>query len=167
MAGYADIIGHDHIIAHHGVMGHMGICHDQAVVADPRDHTAILGARIDGDRLPDGAVLADLQAGVLAMKLEVLRLVADRGEREDAGPRANGRVAFHHGVGDEFYIVAQRNLWPHDAVGPNSHPGPELSAVSNDGRRVNERSAHEGAPTIIAVISASAMIVPLTLAFAS
>ena len=101
------------------------------------------------------------------MELEVLRLMADGGERKDPSARANGRVAFHYGVGDEFDIVAKRNLGTNNAVGADAHPGPQSCAVSDDGRRMNDRSAHEGAPTIIAVISASAMIVPLTLAFAS
>ena len=56
----------------------------------------------------------------------------------------------------------------HDnAIGTYACPFAQLRPVRDDCGRMNIRITHESAPTIIAVISASAITVPLTFALAS
>lgn len=166
MAGNADVIGHDDIVADQGIVRHMSIGHDQAIIADPGQHASALGAGIDGHRFPDGAAFADLEPRILAVKFQVLRLVTHRGEGEDARIPADAGIAFDNGMRHQLDIVAEDDLRADNGIGADAHTRPQHGAVGDDGCGVNGGFAHESALTIIAVISASAMTTPLTLASA-
>ena len=99
------------------VMGDVDDGHQQAVVADPGHHAAALGAGIDGDVLADDAALADHEPARLAAILEVLRLVADRGEGKDARAGADLGPAGDRDVRDELDAVVQHDVVADHRVG--------------------------------------------------
>src|SRR5262249_1652214 len=93
MASQHDVIGENDVAADPAVVADVAVGEERAVVADDGRHAAALGARVHGDTFADQTIAADLQRRRLTLVLEVLRLVADRGEREDARPRTDSRAA--------------------------------------------------------------------------
>ena len=71
---------------------------------------AAFGARVHRHMLADQAVLADDEPDRLAAVLEILGLMADRGEREDARARPDRRVAREADVRHEPDAVAEPHL---------------------------------------------------------
>ena len=153
VARYADIIGHDDIVADDRIMSHMGTGHDQAVIAEPGFHAATFGARIDRYRLPDDATLTDHNPRGFTVIFTVLRFVADGGKGKNAGAGTEFRVAIDRDMGEQFHIVVQHDIVAHYAIGADLHPLAELRARTDNGRRMNDGSAHESASTIIATAS--------------
>jgi hypothetical protein len=66
MAGDGDVIHQDHPVADLRVMADMGAGHDQAIVADPRDAAAALGAGVQRGAFADAGARADDQPGAFA-----------------------------------------------------------------------------------------------------
>src|SRR3546814_19830999 len=91
--------------------------HEQAAVADRSDHAAPLGAEVHGDVLTDHVVGADAQFRGLALVLQVLRGLADRGERIDPGERADGGAAVDDDVAEEAHPLVHSHLAADDTVG--------------------------------------------------
>ena len=88
------------------------------------------------------AVGADRQRRRLALVLEVLRLMADRGERKDARARADRGAAGDDDVADQLDALAELDLGADHAERARSHAGAELGAVLDDRRRVNFDVSH-------------------------
>ena len=82
MAREHHVVGQDDALAETAVVGDMGVGEEHAARADDRLRSAALRARVHRHAFADQAILADDEADRLAAILEVLRLVADRGERE-------------------------------------------------------------------------------------
>ena len=87
VAGQHDVVGEDDVVADVAVVADVRVGEERAAVADHGRHAAALGAGVHGHALADQAVAADRQRRRLALVLEVLRLMADRGERKDARAR--------------------------------------------------------------------------------
>ena len=111
--------------------------------------------------LADQAILADDETDRFAPVLEVLRLMADRGEREDARARADGRVARDADVRHEPHAVAELRFRPDVAERADLDALAERRAVLDDRARVN-RVGHSR--TSMADTSASQTSAPSTFA---
>src|SRR6516225_1372438 len=76
------VVRHDNVVADLAVMGDVGADHEQAVIADPGDHSSACGARVHRHVFADRVVATDDKFRFLAPVLEVLRFKPDRGERK-------------------------------------------------------------------------------------
>ena len=142
-------------------MRHMRI--GEKYAARPYDgfRPAALGARIHRHAFANEAVLADDQTGRFAAILEILRLVSDRREREDAGARADRRLARETDMRHQPHAVAQRGLRSDVTERPDRDIRPEPRAIFDDCRGM-DASAHSR--TSIADTSASQTSAPSTFA---
>ena len=96
MAAERRVVDQDDVVADLAVMRDMRADHEQAIVADPGDHAAALGAGVHRHVLADRVVAADLERRRLALVFQILRLEPDRGERKDSRPLADRRAPVDH-----------------------------------------------------------------------
>ena len=82
------VVAHDDAVADDAVMADMAARHEEALVANHRLAAPGHRAEMDGDVLADDVVSADAQTRVLALVLQVLRRMAQRGERDRSTVRA-------------------------------------------------------------------------------
>src|SRR5215813_2055243 len=75
------------------IVREMDVGHGPVVVANARDAHVLRRSRVEGAELPDGVVIADLQAGWLAAVLLVLRAFTERHELEDTVASPDAGVA--------------------------------------------------------------------------
>ena len=75
-------IGQDDVVADDAIVRDMGVGHDQRVAANAGQSAALDGAAVDGDKLANLVVVADLEARRFAGVGDVLRRHADRTRRE-------------------------------------------------------------------------------------
>ena len=149
-----------HALAEPAIVGDVAVGEQHAAVADDRLAAAALGAGVDRHALADQAIGADPQPRRLALVFEVLRRVADRGEREDAGAGADVGVAGDDDMREQLDAVAERDLRPDMAERPDLDALAETRAGLDDGARMDR--THAG--TSIADTSASQTSTPSTLA---
>src|SRR5690606_22270099 len=102
------------------------------------------GARIHRDALADEAVRADRQLRGLALVLQVLGLVADRGKGKDARARSNRCMAGHDDMADQLAAITKRHLRPDEAVRADLHAGSEPGSGFDDGRGMDLSVSHSG-----------------------
>src|ERR1700730_8571832 len=120
-----DVVRHDDMVAEMAVMGDVGSRHEQAIVSHPRHHAAAGSAGVHGDMLADDVAAADHQGGILALVFQVLRLVADRGERENPRAGADAGAAGDDDVGEQLDLLAQLDLGADDAIRSDAGAGGE------------------------------------------
>ncbi len=99
VAAQSRVVGHDHAVADLTVVRDVDRRHEQAVVTDPGHAAASGRARMHRHMLADLVVATDHQLGRFAAILEVLRPMAETGEREDPTAVAQGGPAGHDDVG--------------------------------------------------------------------
>ena len=162
MATERRVVGHDDPVADGAVVGDVGAHHEQAVIANPRDHPAALGARVHGHVLAHHIVRADDQLGRLAAVFNVLRPMADRGEGIDLGPGPDLGPALDDDMTVQNHVRAQIHMGPDHAVRPDFDPLAEPRLWIDDGGGVN--LGHQSS-MIMAVKRASAMSTPSTRAW--
>ena len=139
VAAQGRIVGHDDMVAHDAVMSDVGRDHEQAVVADARQHAAVRRPRTHGHVLADDVVGADLETRRLAPVLGVLGRMTDRGEGIDARTRPDACASCNDGVRDQTNLVAEHDVGSHHAVGADADALAELGAGLDDRGRVNIR----------------------------
>jgi hypothetical protein len=100
-----DVVREDDVRADAAIVRHVALGEEEAAVPDDRRPGAVRRAGVHGDAFADDAILADDQRRRFALIAKVLRGVTDRGEREDAGARADARVAGHHDMAQELAAV--------------------------------------------------------------
>ncbi len=161
MAREHHIVGQDDALAEPAVMSDMRIGEEHASRADDRLRPSGLGPRIHRHAFADQTILADDQPHGLAAILQILRRMSDRGEREDPRARADRSLAGETDMRDEAHPVAQRDLGPDMAKGPDVDIGAEPSPVFDDGARMD---VQRHSRTSIADTSASHTSAPSTLA---
>ncbi len=137
MAGERRIIRHDDVVAQAAIVRDMSTHHEEAAVSNLRQHAAAARAWVHGDVLTHDIAPTDLQAGFLALILQVLRSVADRGEREDASVGADDSAASHYHVRDKFDSVLQLDLGADHAIRPDARGFCESCPRLDHGRRMN------------------------------
>ena len=121
------------------VMADVAVGEEGAAVADDGRHAAALGAGVHGDAFADQCSRRRSPASRLALVLEVLRLMADRGEREDARCWPDRRAAGNDDVADQLDLVCRAStFWPTMQNGPMrtpvAEPGTGLDDGGSDGR---------------------------------
>jgi hypothetical protein len=82
---------------------------------------------------PDQVAVADLEAGRLALVLQILRRTADHRVRVDPVLPSQRGVSVHDRPGADLAPVSDRH------VRPDRHERPDLDVVSDPGPRVNPR----------------------------
>src|SRR5690606_4578774 len=95
----------------------------------------------------------------LAVVLQVLRCMTNRGEGINARAGTNGGASFDDDMRNQFHIIPQPNLRADNAIWPDARARTEHGISVDNGGRMDDRRNHASAPTIMAVISASAIIV--------
>src|ERR1700730_18304316 len=98
MARERRIVRHDHVIGNLTVIGDVRAHHEEAVVADPRDHPAPGRPRVHRHVFANRVVAPDHKLGLLTPIFEILRFEPDRGKGEDARALADDRPAVNDGV---------------------------------------------------------------------
>ena len=98
-------VGDDDAGADVTVVGQVHVAHDEGAGADG-GRAGRLGAAIDGAVLPDPGSLPDLDPGLLAAELEVLRLAPEDGPDADTDARAEPDVALQRDAGLDPAAVA-------------------------------------------------------------
>src|SRR5690242_21781912 len=134
VAGECRRVGHDHAVADEAIVRDVGLGHDQAVVADARDHAAARGAAMNGDKLANLVACADARFGWFAFVFEILRREADRNEGKDVCLGTDRRASVDDYVRLEPHLVADYDLVADDAVRTDE------TVVADFGLRTNNRS---------------------------
>src|SRR6185369_4912949 len=104
------IVGHDHMVADLAVMRDVDADHEEAVVADARDHAAALGPGVHRHIFADRVVAPDHQLGLLAPILEILWFKTDRGERKHPAAVPDRRLAVDYHMRAEDHPCAEGDL---------------------------------------------------------
>ncbi len=138
--GQHHVVGEHDIAADAAVVTDVAVGQERAAVADNGGHAAALGAGVHGDAFADQAVGADGEGGWLALVLQVLRLMADRGKRENARSGSDRRAAGNNCVADQLDSVAKGYHGADLAEGADAHAVAQPSAALDDCRSVHLRS---------------------------
>ena len=153
-------IREEHMIADEAIMSHVHISHNQCVTTDTGQAATFHRAAVDGHELPNGIVVANLQARRFALVAEVLRRQADRGERKETVVRTDFARPFDCDVGNQFAALPQLDIRPDHAVGADLAPGSDTRSGVNYGGGVNrafpgfDGHSHQGLGSGIRVVVA-------------
>ena len=105
-------VGHDDIVVKDAVVRDVAVRHDEVVVSD--DGFSLGGcSAMDGDELPEYAVVADNGEGLLAAVFEILRYGADDGGGEDMTVVTEDDVVVDVCEGVDGDVLAELSFWAH------------------------------------------------------
>jgi hypothetical protein len=110
MPGHLGIVAHDAVVADNAIMGNMTVSHDEAVVAN-LSGPFILAATVDGYKLTDGGIVADLYGSIFSFVFQVLGNSGNHSSRENAavvsytGTFHDGYIAADPGAFADFYVL--------------------------------------------------------------
>src|ERR1700730_14100184 len=127
------------MVADLAIVGDMRTNHKKAAVADPGDHTAAFGSRVNCHIFADRVVAPNDELRSFTAVLEVLRLEPDRGEWKQPRTLTDRRPAVDHDVGAARDPRAERDILADDAIGADYDGFGEHRPRRNNGRRVNLR----------------------------
>ena len=161
MAGQHDVVRQQHALAEPAIVRDMAVGEEHAPVSDDGLAAAARRAGVHGDALADYAIGADAQRRRLAMILQVLRLVANRGEREHPGAGAEHGVAGDRDVGYQLDGVAK-----HDP-GADVTERPDLDALAQPRAGFDHGAAMDGRQTGTSIADTSAWQTRTSSTFAS
>ena len=166
MAAEGGVVDHDHMVAEDAVMGDMGADHQEASLADGGHSAPARRAPVYRHMLANDAVGADRHRCRLAPIAQILRRPADRGEGLDFRAGADPGPADDHRVRMDHDAVLEDGLGSDDRERSDADAFAETGAILDDRRGVNigHRSGYSSA--IRALMTASATLVPLTIASA-
>src|SRR5690606_8482941 len=106
VAGEGGVVGEHAAVADPAVVGDVHVGQQPVVVADAGAAAAVARAAVDGAELADDVAVADLELGVLAGELLVLRVAADGHVRVDAVVAADPGRALQRAVRADGGAVA-------------------------------------------------------------
>ena len=104
------------MIADHAVVADMGVSHDQQMIAEPGNSSALDGSAIDGDAFANLVVITDFQTSGLAFVSDVLRRHADGREGKEDIVRSDFGGTFDGNMRDEPAILAEFDVGSDYAV---------------------------------------------------
>ena len=130
MACEHHVVGQDDALADVAVVGDMGVGEKDAARADDCLRTAALRAGIHRYALADEAVLADDEADRFAAIFEILRLMSNRSEGEDARSRADSVSPARLTCDISRTPSPSRTCGPTWQNGPTSTPAPRRAPSS-------------------------------------
>ena len=131
VAGQGRLAAHHQVVADDAVVGDMTVGQDHVVVAEHRA-IAVLGGEMHRHVFPKNVAVADAQAGIAALKLQVVRLGADGGVGKHLALPAQHRVALDGGVVVNDRAVADDGRATDKSVGTDRHLGPHLDLRLNN-----------------------------------
>ena len=140
VSGQRSGIGEGDVVADDAVVGDVDVGHDPVVVTDPGQAATIAGAAAEGAELADHVAVADDQLGVLAVKLLVLRLAAQRGKLPDAVFAADAGGALDHHMRADPGVVADLHIGADDGAGADADAAPQLGLRIDVGAGVDHPS---------------------------
>ena len=121
VAGEHDVVGEDNLAADVAIVADMRVGQKCAAVTDRRHHAAALGARVEGDAFAYDAVGANRQRRWLTRVLQILRLVAERGERKYARAGADCRAACDRHMAQQLAVLAKAHMATDRAMRPDAN----------------------------------------------
>src|SRR5690606_26437528 len=160
VTGQGGVVDQDAVVADHAVVADMDVGHQQVVVADGGLAAVLHGATVDGHALADHVVIANDQAGRLALVLEVRSVLAHRGELEDlVVPADHGRALEHH-------VRADHGTLADFHIGPDDRPRADLDIRGQPGRWIDDGASVDQTHSLRSaqMISAEHTSLPSTLA---
>src|SRR6185312_346718 len=116
MSGERSGVHQHRVIADLAVVTNMRVRHDQNVTAYLCRAAALIRSAIDGDVLANDVVVADFQPRGLTAIGNVLRLGAERGEREYPVVVADAGGTVNHHMRDKLAVLAELNIGADYAV---------------------------------------------------
>ena len=155
-------VGEDRPRADVAIVRNVGIGHQQRRVADGGDAAATGRAPVDGDELPEGVAVADLEEGLLAGVLQILGSGADGTMALEAVSRPDGGPPGDPTVGTDETVAADDDVTVDDDVRFDHHAVSELGPRIDDCGWVNLRCHH--CSIIADIMSASHATSPSTVA---
>src|SRR5262249_62331814 len=102
MASQGGGVGQDYVVAYHAVVRHMRISHDQRVVPNASQASALHRSAIHGDEFADRVVIADLKPCGLCLVADVLGSQSDRRKWKKTIVGADTGWTLHRYVRDQF-----------------------------------------------------------------
>src|SRR6516225_8783657 len=121
-------------------MADVRIRHDQHMVADAGNPSALLRTPANGDRLADDVVVAHLQACGFAPVRHILRVHAYDGKWIYLVVRAKLRRTLQYDMRDQFAVLAQLHSGPDSTIGSNYTRVRDLRRTMDNCRRVDGHS---------------------------
>src|SRR5579859_767732 len=138
-------VRHNNVAPNLAIMRNMRIRHDQIVGAHPRTPSTLHRPPVDGDKLADHVMVADLQARRFARISNILRSHANRSESKEVIAQADLRRAANRDMRIQNASLADLDLRPNHAVGRNRARGMYFALRIDNRRRMNRyRRARKG-----------------------
>lgn len=116
VSGQRCAIGKNIVRTDYAIVRNVRLSHKQIVIADRSDESASSRAAIHRHTFADDVAFADDQFCIFALKLQVLRRLTKRGEREDLIAFANLAGAGDDYVAMNFDIVMNCDVITYDGV---------------------------------------------------
>src|SRR5579875_2413714 len=155
-------VRHDDVITEPAIVRNMDVSHQEIVASNTRHATVYSRPPMDSHKFSERVVIADLEIGPFSLVLGVLRVLADRGVREDPVSLAELCRPVKDHVRHHFTVLAEFNVLFNHAVRANR------DVACKPGFGMNDRSGvgfHEpGLSTIAKRTTASATSFPSTVA---
>jgi hypothetical protein len=107
VAGEGRGIGHDHAVAEYAIVRYVRLGHQQAVVANLRQHSPACGAAMDCHKLSNVISFPNARFGWLAFVLQILGRQSNRNEGKNARVLVNNRAAVNYHMRLEPHAVFQ------------------------------------------------------------
>jgi len=116
VARYLGVVADDAIVANKTIVCQVAVRHDKAVLTNP-GRPPVLASAVDGNKFPDGGIVADFDRGLFAFVFQVLRNGGNYGAGKDAAVLADagafhdGNVATDPGAFADLYILMNHTEW--------------------------------------------------------
>ena len=124
------------VILDHAIVTDVGVGHDEQVAANFGEASALRRAAINGHKLADFVVIADLEAGWFAFVSDVLRRHTDGAEGKESVVGADSGRSFDGHMRRQTATFAKFDVGPDHAIGPDLAGRRNLRARINQGRRM-------------------------------
>ncbi len=136
MSRHGNAVGNNIVIANFTIMGNVSISHDKITVTN-RSHIAFAGCPVNGDKLADGILVADVNIGLLTMEFQILAFVAEYGIGKYSVLLTNSCPYIHHGVSANFRTVPDDRLLIDNGSWTDSDIFAQLRLRGDNGRGMN------------------------------
>jgi hypothetical protein len=110
VASHLGVVAHDTVVSHDAIVRNMAVGHDETVISY-HGLPSVLGSPVDGNKFPDGGIVADFNGGLLSFKFQVLggssnnRSWKDPAVFPDPGSIHDGYIAANPGSFSNFHIL--------------------------------------------------------------
>src|ERR1700735_960347 len=120
------------MVTNYAIVGNVSVDHQEVVVSDLGDASALDRAAMYRDTLPDFVAIADFHERWLSGVLQVLVVFADRGERVDYVVSANAGMSAYDDVRLERGALTNLDIAADAAIRTNADASANDSSLFND-----------------------------------